>query len=271
MAEETKTTKTADKHPSTHRTSTVKETNVKKEVVQRSSGAPRRRGERTQGSRRFSGRRNNRRRNVRNEAPEYEQKILDIARVTRVTAGGRRFNFRITMVIGNRNGKVGVATGRGKDVAIAIDKAARNAKKVLFTVPMTPQGTLPYSTNGKHSSARVMLQPSRTGRGIIAGGPVRVVCELAGYKDLSAKIIGRTTNKLNNARATVVALKAIHYQSSHTADKEQPKAAQDKPPARTVKQKDDDTTKEKAKPAKRPRTRATSTSKAKTVKKDTAK
>lgn len=200
-------------------------TQERKEV---SHNAPRRRGERGQGARRFSGRRNNRRRNVKNETPEYEQKILDIARVTRVTAGGRRFNFRITMVIGNRNGKVGVATGKGKDVAIAIDKAARNAKKVLFSVPMTPQGTVPYATYGKHSSARVMLQPSRTGRGIIAGGPVRVVCELAGYKDLSAKIIGRTTNKLNNARATVVALKAIHYQPSPADSKEQKDTVQDK-------------------------------------------
>lgn len=157
------------------------------------------------------GRRNDRRPQGPAETPEYEQKVLDIARVARVTSGGRRFNFRVTMVIGNKNGKVGVATGRGRDVAIAIDKAARNAKKKLFEVPMTPEGTIPYEIEGRHASARVLLKPARAGRGIIAGGPVRAVCELAGYKDLSAKILGRTTNRLSNARATVDALEKIFY------------------------------------------------------------
>jgi small subunit ribosomal protein S5 len=115
------------------------------------------------------------------------------------------------MVIGNKNGKVGVATGRGRDVAIAIDKAARNAKKELFEVPMTPEGSIPYEIEGRHASARILLKPGRQGRGIIAGGPVRAVCELAGYKDLSAKILGRTTNRLSNARATVDALQKIFY------------------------------------------------------------
>jgi small subunit ribosomal protein S5 len=160
----------------------------------------------------FGGRRNNDRRpQGPTETPEYEQKVLDIARVARVTSGGRRFNFRVTMVIGNKNGKVGVATGRGRDVAIAIDKAARNAKKQLFEVPMTPEGTIPYEIEGHQGSARVLLKPGRQGRGIIAGGPVRAVCELAGYKDLSAKILGRTTNRLSNARATVDALQKIFY------------------------------------------------------------
>lgn len=157
------------------------------------------------------GRRNDRRPQGPTEAPEYEQKVLDIARVARVTSGGRRFNFRVTMVIGNKNGKVGVSTGRGRDVAIAIDKAARNAKKELFEVPMTPEGTIPYEIEGRHASARILLKPARQGRGIIAGGPVRAVCELAGYKDLSAKILGRTTNRLSNARATVDALQKIFY------------------------------------------------------------
>jgi len=160
----------------------------------------------------FGGRRNNDRRpQGPAETPEYEQKVLDIARVARVTSGGRRFNFRVTMVIGNKNGKVGVATGRGRDVAIAIDKAARNAKKELFEVPMTPEGSIPYEIEGRHASARILLKPGRQGRGIIAGGPVRAVCELAGYKDLSAKILGRTTNRLSNARATVDALQKIFY------------------------------------------------------------
>ncbi len=169
------------------------------------------------------GRRRPQRQRPRREKPEYEQKILDIARVTRVTAGGRRFNFRVTMVIGNRNGKVGVAKGRGKDVAIAIDKAARSAQKVLFTVPMTKEGSLPYASKGKYSSARVMIQPAKEGRGIIAGGPARAVCELAGYKNLSSKIIGRSTNKLNNAMATVEALRAIRYEAPEEPKTEEPK------------------------------------------------
>ena len=152
-----------------------------------------------------------RRQNDRAPQSEYEQKILDIARVARVTAGGRRFNFRVTMVVGNRKGKVGIATGRGKDVSIAVAKATRNAEKNVFVIPMTPEGTLPYETQGKMGSAKVMIRPARGGRGIIAGGPVRIICELAGYKDLSAKIIGRTTNKLNNGLATIDALKSVRY------------------------------------------------------------
>lgn len=157
------------------------------------------------------GRRNDRRPQRPVETPEYEQKVLDIARVARVTSGGRRFNFRVTMIIGNKNGKVGVATGRGRDVAIAIDKAARNAKKNLFTVPMTPEGTIPYEIEARHGSAHVLIKPAKAGRGIVAGSAVRAVCELAGYKDLSAKILGRTTNRLNNALATVNALQSIYY------------------------------------------------------------
>ena len=178
------------------------------------------------------GQRNRRgsRRQQQNRAPqsEYEQKILDIARVARVTAGGRRFNFRVTMVVGNRKGKVGIATGRGKDVSIAVAKATRNAEKNVFVIPMTPQGTLPYEAQGKKGSAKVMLRPARSGRGIIAGGPVRIICELAGYKDLSAKIIGRTTNKLNNGLATVEALKSVRYDSPITTSKKQPTAKTDK-------------------------------------------
>lgn len=165
-----------------------------------------------------------RRQNDRAPQSEYEQKILDIARVARVTAGGRRFNFRVTMVVGNRKGKVGIATGRGKDVSIAVAKATRNAEKKVFVIPMTPQGTLPYEAQGKKGSAKVMLRPARSGRGIIAGGPVRIICELAGYKDLSAKIIGRTTNKLNNGLATIEALKNIRYEAPVTTSR-QPQGA----------------------------------------------
>jgi small subunit ribosomal protein S5 len=155
--------------------------------------------------------------------PEYEQKVLDIARVARVTSGGRRFNFRVTMVIGNRKGKVGVATGRGRDVALAIEKAARNARKKLVAVHMTPEGSIPHEVFGKQTSAKVFLKPTKAGRGIIAGGAVRTICELAGYKDVTGKILGRSTNKYNNAAATLNALKSLVYIKAASEPKEEEK------------------------------------------------
>ena len=183
--------------------------------------------------------------NRKQNAPpsEYDQKILDIARVARVTAGGRRFNFRVTIVVGNRKGKVGVATGRGKDVAIAVDKATRNAQKNVFFIPITPEGSIPYATQGKKGSAQVIMMPAKSGRGIVAGGPVRIICDLAGYKDLNAKIIGRTTNKLTNSLATINALKKIKYVAPTVVAKKKTDAKQSekqvsekKEPAKTVEQ-----------------------------------
>ena len=151
-------------------------------------------------------------RDKRRFAPqEFEQKLLDLARVARVTKGGRRFSFRATVVIGDHKGRVGVGVAKGKDVALAVEKAVKNAKKDLVIVPMTPEGTIPYEAEGKQTSSRVLLMPAKKGRGIIAGGPVRVICDLAGFSDIVGKIIGRTKNKLNNAVATIEALKSIRY------------------------------------------------------------
>lgn len=202
-----------------------------------STQPPRNRNQRSS----FQGRRSSRRSQGRQKPPsEYDQKILDIARVSRVTAGGRRFSFRVTMIVGNKTGKVGVATGKGKDVAIAVNKAARNAQKNIFVVPMTPEGTIPHEVEGKRGSARVTLRPTKGGRGIIAGGPVRIICELAGYKDISAKIVGRTTNKLNNARATIEALSRIHYTppviTSKQDTKKQPVTSEKSSPAEPTKE-----------------------------------
>jgi len=144
---------------------------------------------------------------------EFDQKVLDIARVARVVAGGRRFSFRATVVIGDKKGRVGVGVGKGSDVTIAIGKAAKNANKNVMTVPMTPEGTLPYDTTGKQSSSVVFLKPAKEGRGVIAGGAVRTVCDLAGYKDIAAKVLSRSTNKLNMALATVNALERIDYKA----------------------------------------------------------
>lgn len=142
---------------------------------------------------------------------EFDQRVLDVARTARVTSGGRRFNFRVSVVIGDHNGRVGVGMGKGRDVSTAIDKAGRDARRNVINVPMTPDGSIPYEVFGKKTSARVFLKPAVHGRGIVAGGPTRVVLDMAGYKNLSSKIIGRSTNKANNALATIEALKSIRY------------------------------------------------------------
>lgn len=140
---------------------------------------------------------------------EFEQKLLDVSRVARVTAGGRRFNFRTVVVVGDKSGRVGVGSAKGRDVRISMEKAVRKGKKNMFRAPITEEGTIPHESYGKSASALVFLKPAPAGRGIIAGGAVRVVCDLAGYKDIIGKMISRTNNKLNNARATIEALKNI--------------------------------------------------------------
>lgn len=141
------------------------------------------------------------------EKPEFEQKLLDLARVTRVVKGGRRFRFRATLVIGNRKGNVGVGVSKGSDVSDAIEKSYNNAKKNLITVKMDGK-TISHDVFKKLGSARVMLKPAQEGRGIIAGGAVRAVVDLAGIRDIVSKSMG-TSNKLNVARATIEALKSL--------------------------------------------------------------
>lgn len=153
-------------------------------------------------------RNNNKREERSQEKDGFESKLLDLARVTRMTAGGRRLRFRAIMVMGNRAGKVGIGVAKGKDVAKAIEKATRLAKKNLITVPIVEE-TIPYEVTSKFGAARVLLRPQRKGRGLIAGGTVRIVCALAGIKNISSKILGRTGNKLNNARATIIALEKL--------------------------------------------------------------
>ncbi len=139
---------------------------------------------------------------------EFESKLLDLARVVRVAAGGRRFRFRAVMVIGNKEGKVGVGVAKGADVAQGVEKATRMAKKNLIEVPII-NGSIPHQVEAKFGPAKVLLKPQRKGRGLVAGGTVRVICNLAGIKNISSKILGRTSNKLNNARATIKALQEL--------------------------------------------------------------
>jgi len=137
---------------------------------------------------------------------EFDDSVLEIRRVTRVVAGGKRFSFRATVVIGNRKGVVGIGVGKGLDVADSIRKARHTAEKNKITVNLKDDRTVPYEVESKYGAAEVRLKPAKEGHGLIAGGAARVVLDLAGVRDISAKIIGRTNNKLNNARATLKAL-----------------------------------------------------------------
>ena len=149
----------------------------------------------------------NNKRNTRREKPEFEQKLLDLARVTRVVKGGRRFRFRATLVIGDRKGKVGVGVAKGSDVSDAIQKAYNDAKKSMITVKLAGN-TISHDVLMKLGSAKVLLKPAQEGRGVIAGGAVRAVVDLAGIRDIVSKSLG-TSNKLNVARVTIEALKSL--------------------------------------------------------------
>ncbi len=169
----------------------------------RRGGNDRRGGDRQGGARRP--RRGGRPERVR---PEFDQKIISIRRVTRVVAGGRRFAFSVAMVIGDKKGKVGVGIGKAGDTQLAIEKAVRDAKKHMIVVPVDREYRIPHDVHIKLSASEVMIMPA-PGRGLVAGSSVRTVLELAGVKDVTAKIFSRSKNKLNNARAAVEALKQL--------------------------------------------------------------
>ena len=142
------------------------------------------------------------------EPREFDQKILDLARVTRVTAGGKRMSFRCALVIGDRKGRVGFGVAKGADVQIAVDKAYRQAKKTLITVPMI-QETLPHAVTVKLGSAMVMLKPAPKGSGLKAGGAIRIILEYAGVPNAVSKILN-SNNKINIAHATFLAIQSLN-------------------------------------------------------------
>lgn len=138
---------------------------------------------------------------------EFEQKILELSRVTRVTKGGKRMSFRSCLVIGDRKGRVGFGVAKGADVAISIEKAFRQAKKNMIDVPMT-EGTIAHPIRAKFGAASVLIKPAPKGTGLKCGGPARMVLELAGVPNAVSKILG-SGNKINNAKATFDALKTL--------------------------------------------------------------
>ena len=140
--------------------------------------------------------------------PEFDSKMIDIRRVARVVAGGRRFSFSVAMVIGDKKSKVGVGMGKAGDTALAIEKATRDGKRHMVTIPAEYGNSIPHPLDVKYSSARLTMQPA-PGRGLIAGSAVRTVLVLAGRTDVNAKLLSPSKNKLNIARATLQALATL--------------------------------------------------------------
>ncbi len=136
---------------------------------------------------------------------EWDYKVLNVTRVTRVSAGGKRFKIRAVVVSGNRSGMVGVGVGKGADFPQSIEKARRAAERSAIRVPIV-QETIPFEVTGRLGSGAVMVKPAARGRGLVAGGAVRITLDLAGVKNATAKIINRTKNPLVNTRACLLAL-----------------------------------------------------------------
>lgn len=149
--------------------------------------------------------------------PEYDQKMLNVRRVARVVAGGRRFSFSVLLAIGNRKGMVGVGTGKAGDTALAIEKATKDAKKNMITVKRTSNNSISEPLEAKFSSALIVFRPAPR-KGLIAGSAVRSVLELAGITDVNAKILSGSKNKLNIARAAIKALSSLTNSKQPTTD-----------------------------------------------------
>lgn len=142
------------------------------------------------------------------EKSEFDSKLVDLARVVRVSAGGRRFRFRAVVIAGDRKSRVGVGVAKGGDVAQAVQKATRRATRSMVEVPMK-NDTIPHAVEASFGASRVVLKPQLKGRGLVAGGVTRIIAEKAGIKNISAKTISKSRNKLNNAMATLAALKKL--------------------------------------------------------------
>lgn len=142
---------------------------------------------------------------------EFAQKLIGIRRVARVMAGGRRFNFSVCIVIGDKKGRVGVGLGKAADTALAIEKATRAAKRRMITLNLTKNRSIPHNIEAKYCASVIEIRPS-AGRGLVAGSSVRTVLDLGGVSDVTAKILSRSHNPINNARAAMKALEKIAIQ-----------------------------------------------------------
>ncbi|EHA8587470.1 30S ribosomal protein S5, chloroplastic [Cocos nucifera] len=138
----------------------------------------------------------------------FEERVVEVRRVTKVVKGGKKLSFRAIVVVGDKKGHVGVGVGKAKEVVDAIAKSAVDARRHIVTVPMTKYSTFPHRADGDYGAAKVMLRPASPGTGVIAGGSVRVMLEMAGVENALGKQLG-SDNALNNARATVVAVQKM--------------------------------------------------------------
>lgn len=174
----------------------------------RTGGAPRGRRPQTgdrKGGPRKPGARGGRGDRAERPKPEFDQKMIEIRRVTRVVAGGRRFSFSVTLVAGDRKGRVGVGIGKATDTTLAINKAFNDAKRNMIKIRTTENGSIPHEASAKYNSARVFLMPNKS-RGVVVGSAMRTVVEFAGLTDITGRVISGSKNKINIARATIKAL-----------------------------------------------------------------
>ncbi len=139
---------------------------------------------------------------------EFSQKLIGIRRVARVMAGGRRFNFSVCIVLGDKKGRVGVGLGKAADTALAIEKATRAAKRHMFSLDLSKTRSIPHNIEAKYCASIIEIRPS-PGRGLVAGSSVRTVLDLGGVTDVTAKILSRSHNPINNARAAIAALRQV--------------------------------------------------------------
>ena len=141
---------------------------------------------------------------------EYEENVLQVDRVSRTVKGGKRMRFRALVIIGNRAGKIGMGVGKAAEVVDAVAKATTFAKKHIMEIPLV-NDTIPFPIDIHNGAAHIILKPAKAGTSVIAGGTIRVICNLAGIKNLVAKILG-TANKINNAQTTLMALEKLSQQ-----------------------------------------------------------
>ena len=167
-------------------------------------------GDRGRGGKGGGNRRGGPRRDGQRAKPEFDQKIVSLRRVTRVTSGGRRFAFSVCVVAGNRKGMVGVGQGKAGDTPLAIEKAFRDARKNMITVNLTKNMSIPHEVSAKYSASVVKIMPA-PGKGILAGSSIRTVLELAGIREVSSKLLSRSKNSVNNAQVAIKALEQLKH------------------------------------------------------------
>jgi len=156
----------------------------------------------------------NTKRNFQKITEDFETQVLEVARVARVTAGGKRLSFRATVLVGRKKSyEIGLGIGKGRDVSLAIEKATNKAKKNLIKIPVI-KNTIPHEVRAKYGAAEIILKPAAEGKGIVAGGVARTIFKLAGIPNISSKMLSRTNNPINNARAVLIAISKLKTPSN---------------------------------------------------------